>query len=523
MTRWFNIAGPCFPREHYMIPPERRLGEARAFIEQGRYFSLVAGRQTGKTTSVRWLRDHYNQAGEMLAVWVDLETAREQPDPAVALRTVLGSLERSFARDLPAVPLPDAALTEAWLRDPASAFLRYLRAACEAAPKPLVLLFDEADCLAGAAMVSFLTQLRELYLTRDDAPSPRSVALVGARAVRDYLLSAEDRRFVRWLGTASPFNVTVENVGLAAFTATEVGELTAQHTAETGQRFEPEAVARVHDLSRGHPWLVNALCDQCTRRDVTDRAVAITSAHVDAAKETIIVERRTHIDSLLAKLREERVRRVIDPMIAGSTVPASQLDDDIAYVLGLGLCRVAEGRCEPANPIYREVIVRTLTYGTQVSLEQKTAWYLRPDGTLDAPKLMAAWQEFWREDGHLAAEGFAYKESGPHLMLMAFLQRVVNGGGRIDREYALGKRALDLLVTWRAGDVTQRIALELKVWRHPNTEAKGLAQLADYLDALGLDEGWLVVFRNDPSLDWDARITHRTEAVGARRIHVVGC
>jgi hypothetical protein len=96
------------------------------------------------------------------------------------------------------------------------------------------------------------------------------------------------------------------------------------------------------------------------------------------------------------------------------------------------------------------------------------------------PKLMAAWQEFWREDGHLAAEGFAYKESGPHLMLMAFLQRVVNGGGRIDREYALGKGALDLLITWK----TQRIAIEVKLRRDTETEARRTgAGAVRYLEA----------------------------------------
>ena len=68
MTRWFHIAGPCDPREHYMIPPERRLTEARALIEQGRFFSLVAGRQTGKTTSVLWLLDHLNAGGERSAL-----------------------------------------------------------------------------------------------------------------------------------------------------------------------------------------------------------------------------------------------------------------------------------------------------------------------------------------------------------------------------------------------------------------------------------------------------------------------
>jgi hypothetical protein len=164
-----------------------------------------------------------------------------------------------------------------------------------------------------------------------------------------------------WLGSASPFNITAENVTLAAFTEAEVAELVAQHTEETGQRFEPEAVAHLHYLSAGHPWLVNALADQATRRDVPDRTVAITAAHIEAAKETIILERRTHIDSLLARLREDRVRRVLDPMLAGGTTADGCSTTTFAYVAGLGLLRKAGGRWIVANPIYREVIPRTLT------------------------------------------------------------------------------------------------------------------------------------------------------------------
>ena len=95
---------------------------------------------------------------------------------------------------------------------------------------------------------------------------------------------------------------------------------------------------------------------------------------------------------------------------------------------------------------------------------------------------MSAWQTFWRKDGHVAAEGFSYRESGPHLMMMAFLQRVVNGGGRIDREYALGKGALDLLITWK----TQRIALELKLRRDKDCPMCGdHPTIKEYIDYEG--------------------------------------
>ena len=84
-------------------------------------------------------------------------------------------------------------------------------------------------------------------------------------------------------------------------------------------------------------------------------------AHVEAAKETIILERRSHIDSLVARLREPRVCRILGPMLAGTSLPMDPLDDDLGYVLGLGLVRVQRGEIQIANPIYREVIPRALT------------------------------------------------------------------------------------------------------------------------------------------------------------------
>jgi len=221
----------------------------------------------------------------------------------------------------------------------------------------------------------------------------------------------------------------------------------------------------------------------------------------------------------VARLREERVRRILDPMLAGEATPEDILDDDAAYVHGMGLIRRMGGEWQIANPIYREVVPRALTFMRQMSIHVKEGAYVRADGSLDMPKLMTEWQKFWRIDGHLAAEGFLYRESGPHLMLMAFLQRVINGGGRIEREYGLGRRALDLLVTWKG----ERHAIETKIRRDTETEADALQQVDDYLDTLGLQEGWLVMFDLRSKLPWAERVWRRTEEIGARRIHIVGC
>jgi len=519
MLPYFNTSGPCIPGEHYMLPPERRLGHVRQLIESRRYFTLHAGRQTGKTTSAMWLADHLEASGRWHALWVDLETARETPDVGNAMAAILAAFERALAWRHPGLSRPSSAEIDAMLATPKSALLAYLTQLADRSPRPLVLLLDEVDGLVGEAMVSFLTQIRHGYIERSRVPFPASVVLVGQRQVRDYALREEDRKAMAWLGTTSPFNITAEATTLGPFSEAEVGELLEQHTAATGQRFSDEAVERIWELGRGHPWLSNALADQIVRRDVEDRAVELTATHVDAAKETIILERRTHIDSLVARLREDRVRRVIAPMLTGGSVEGDTLDDDFAYVVGLGLARERDGRFEIANPIYAEIIPRALTHPRQIQIANEPAWYVRPDGTLDLPKLMADWQVFWREDGHLAAEGFHYREAGPHLMLMAFLQRVVNGGGKIEREYGLGRRALDLVVEWRG----QRHAIEVKLRRGTVTEERALDQVAEYLERLGLEEGWLVLFDLRETVGWEERLVTREVEHRGRRVHVVGC
>jgi hypothetical protein len=516
MIPHFNTAGVCIPGEHYMLSPEPRFRHVMRLVDERKYFTLHAGRQTGKSTSARWLVDTYNAGDRYRALWLDVQTAREQPDPAAAFRTILTKVELAYRMYWPDGPVLDK---EDLLRDTGTTILRLFQQLAEASGRPLVVLVDEADGLVGPTMVSFLTQLRDGYLSRSSIPFPHSMALIGMRQVRDYALSEEDRRAVSWLGTTSPFNITAEAATLEPFTREDVHELLLQHTTHTGQPWETEAMDRIYDLSQGHPWLVNAMADQVVNRDVEDRSVRVTAEHVEAAKETIIQQRRTHIDSLLARLRDDRVRRILEPMLAGSRVGHDVLNDDFAYVVALGLVTRRSGVWEVANPIYREVIVRELTFVQQTQLRYEAAWYVRSDGTLDMGKLMAAWQKFWRRDGHLAAEGFHYREAGPHLMLMAFLQRVLNGGGSLQREYGLGRGAVDLVVGWHG----EQHVIELKLRRDTETEAEAIEQVARYLDTIGLDEGWLVLFDLRKDVAWEDKLFVREVEHGGKRVRVVGC
>lgn len=160
----FNTAGPCVEGEHYMLPPGDRVKRALELVDDGKFFSLVAGHQTGKTTCARWMVAQYNRGDRYRALWVDLQTARDTPDPALAMPVVLDKVWDVTRRTLPG--LLDGVELPGLLAVPGTALLHVIRAIAARSALPLVIFFDEADGLVGAAMVSFLSQLRDGYLDR---------------------------------------------------------------------------------------------------------------------------------------------------------------------------------------------------------------------------------------------------------------------------------------------------------------------------------------------------------------------
>jgi hypothetical protein len=350
------------------------------------------------------------------------------------------------------------------------------------------------------------------------------------RDVRDYRIHSDREKTIITGGSA--FNIKAESLRLGDFTQAEVERLYAQHTAETNQPFEPAALAAVWDLTQGQPWLVNALgYETCFKmKEGRDRTRPIIAEMVYQAKENLIQRRETHLDQLADKLREDRVRQVIQALLVSGDEPAVLPEDDLEYVEDLGLIR-RKPSTAIANPIYREIIPRALTSVTQDMLAYETAWYVKPDGRLDLPKLLDAFQQFFREHSESWVERFDYKEAGPQLLLQAFLQRIVNAGGRVEREYGLGRRRTDLLVVWSYPDGVQRAVIELKVLHTAGaalrrsleaTLAEGLAQTWEYDDRCGAEEAHLVIFDRTPDKAWEDKLFRREENYRGRAITVWG-
>ena len=533
VPRFFNTAGPIKQDLHYNVDPLKRidLNEIMDLIQQQKYFILHAPRQTGKTSCLLALRDYLNEQGDYIAVYANVEAgqaARNDVDAVIhaAVGTIAERVGTVLDNDLAWDIYKELCRKDVQVNMMLTSFLKRL---CETLDKPLLLFIDEIDALVGDSLVSVLRQIRAGY---DQRPQhfPISIVLCGVRDVRDYRIVLSNQDIITG---GSAFNIKAKSLRLGNFSKEEIHELYMQHTAATGQVFDEACFPMIWEATEGQPWLTNALGYEVTMemKENRDRSIRIIPEMIYKAQERIIYRRDTHIDILIDKLREDRVRSVIAPILANEDGEVEQhlKEDDIQYVIDLGL--IVRGKpLRIANAIYKEVIPRELTWARQQTLIQQSAWYMNPDNSINMEKLLTDFQQFFRENADSWIERFDYKESGPQLLLQAFLQRVVNGGGYIDREYGLGRGRTDLLITKplteQYGGPFQRIVLELKIFRSNMEETirKGLAQTAEYMDKCGgtINEGHFILFDRRPNRPWEEKIWHRTEHYNGRTIEVWG-
>ncbi|MDR1424472.1 MAG: ATP-binding protein [Azoarcus sp.] len=531
MERFFNTAGPIIPEDHYHIDLLSRVDwpDIRQLIDEKRYFVLHAPRQTGKTSTLLAIMEVLNREDRFACAYANIEGAQAaRGDETRGIPAACSAIARSLALYLDRPELNDWYRREGQSIEPQDRLTQLLAHWARTSPKPTVLFLDEVDALVGDTLISLLRQIRAGYAERPNA-FPQSIVLCGVRDVRDYRLHMSGGAVITG---GSAFNIKAESLRMGNFTREETESLWRQHTTETRQTFDEAIFPELWEDTAGQPWLVNALGYEVTRkiRANRDRTRPITLASYMEAREQLIQSRATHLDQLADKLKEERVCSVVGAILASETDQLRVPPADLEYVADLGLIQTRP-QVRISNRIYREIIPRELTWSTQVMISnQEQAWYITPDHRLDMPKLLAAFQQFFREHADVWADGFDYKEAASQLLMQAFLQRIVNGGGRINREYGLGRRRTDLFIEWPLdadqglfGPI-QRIVIELKLL-HGSLEtvmATGLEQTVDYAKRAGADEAHLFIFDRESGRPWDERVWRREEAFGGQDVMVWG-
>ena len=532
MPRFFNNAGPIKPEMHYHLPLLQRLDweEIQQLIRDQRYFVLHAPRQTGKTSTLLAMMKALNASGDYACAYANIEGAQaargdETQGIPAACDALVNAIDVYLQR-------PDLL---SWYEEkkqglaPQHLLTQVLQEWARSSDKPTILLLDEVDSLVGDTLISLLRQIRAGYAQRPEY-FPQSIVLCGVRDVRDYRMEQEGAQVITG---GSAFNIKAESLRMGNFTEEESRRLWLQHTEETGQQFDAAIFPELWEDTRGQPWLVNALGYEVTwkYKAARDRSQPISLTDYMAAREQLIQSRTTHLDQLSDKLRETRVHGIISRLLSTEEANTEGLkSDDLQYVADLGLITLHPS-VRISNRIYQEVLPRELTWPTQVMIaNQETHWYVDSDHRLNMPKLLTAFQQFFREHSDSWSAGFDYREAAPQLLMQAFLQRIINGGGRISREYGLGRKRTDLFIEWPLDPQQgmhgplQRIVIELKLLRGTlkSVIAKGLAQTVDYCQRVGADEAHLVIFNRDPRMTWSKKLWQRQATHAGAKVTIWG-
>ena len=532
MEKFFNTAGPMINEDHYYISSFERFDyeEIEYLIAQKRYFVLHAPRQTGKTSALLEMMDRINSEKKYCCLYANIETAQTSRENITnGIRTVCEAIARS-AR----IFIKNSDLSK-WLRENKreieagellTTFLEYWT---QNSSKPTILFIDEVDALIGDTLISLLRQLRNGYNQRPSA-FPTSIILCGIRDVKDYRIRTKDNEIITG---GSAFNIKTTSLTLKNFTYEECKKLWLQHTKHTGQKFEESIFPKLWSDTKGQPWLVNALAYELTWKNKIlrkEREKLITLEHYKKAREILIHSRATHLDQLIDKLQEPRVHKVVSAILSGKKSFSDIKSDDQQYVQDLGLI-VTKPKVAISNDIYKETIPRELTWVTQTRILNEPHWYIKKNNSIDMIKLLKAFQQFFRENADSWIEKFDYKEAGPQLLLQAFLQRIVNGGGRINREYGLGRKRTDIFIEYPTdkklgffGENIQRIVIETKLLYSnlDKTINDGLKQIFEYSDLVGAKEQHLIIFNRDGDETWEDKIWIKEKSYNGKKIFVWG-
>lgn len=490
MAREFNIFGPVDPRFHYHVDRKAVKAAMRQKIDKGRYFTLNAARQTGKTTLFREVITEIEREGEHFGLLLDFETLRGY-NRAEFYYWLHQKTVESWQ-----IAHPSDEETLAWLEgyevQEQNAFGLLLRSLGERLGKLGVLIIDEFDAIGAELAEPMLAVFREMYLHRTHAGyyPLQSIILVGVRNIPALLG-----------GSQSPFNIA-DQYELPYFTSVETEDLLRQHTVETGQPYAAELFQAVYQESEGQPFLVNRLGQLLTETIVPERTAMIGRSHLRQAVDRLLQEDNAHFASIVSKAMPHR--SVLLPILFYDEKRTKFRDPVTKELIMYGVLRVVEDGfgnqiARIANPIYRKVLILAFTPPSgDVPLNGSFRHRYVVEGVLDFEGLLAAFQKMMTEHGITLLRSKKTDrplEIGGQYLLLSYLTAALDSiGGHVTLESLNSAGEMDLLVFYRGS----RFIIESKIWYTAKRFAAGQQQLAAYLDAAHQDKGFMILFSEQP-------------------------
>jgi hypothetical protein len=491
--RVFEKSGLVIPDMSYYVPLENVVNadkqDIQTMIDRGRYFSIFAPRQSGKTTflteTCSQLHDDPTYAAIILSFqrYKDLDKTQFYALIEKALYSQLinrlrevGCLKFDEIQQFLARHHLFDHISFGQLFEELNRILQF---------KKIVIFIDEFDGIPPAELGNFLTSLRELYQEYKGKKQKAlySVGLVGIRNITKLVV-----------GGVSPFNIA-DQVTLPPFTLENIRDLYGQYTVETNQPFTAAAVQKVHEETAGQPWLVNRLGTIFTMDIKPETVDPIDEPDVEKAIQILLKEKNDHFDNLYEKAKlykETFVEIVFDH------VKYKPNHEEQSWLEQYGLIKNENGSAVVANNIYKSRFVETFFDEVNVPEPGETplTTYGLPGDRLDMKRVLLDFNRYITQIGVNAfyQEEKPYEKTGKFLLTAWLYQLVRSGDGELRHEVPGGLGRMDILLTYKR----KKYIIEIKVNRYEDIDEilnEGITQLSGkYLATEAVDEGYLVIF-----------------------------
>jgi len=460
-----------------------------ALADDGAYFVINRPRQFGKTTLLDFFARALQASKDYVPALLSFESFVQRYD--ITETEFYRSVAQRIVEELEIVKAASADLKidEANIGS-RNDFLVWLRETCQLLSRKLVLLIDEIDAVPETVVIGFLSGLREMFLARDRKPAPHAVCLVGVHDIKN--LKARYREETQSIGSVSPFNIAID-YELPPFSRKNIQQYFLQHTQETRQTFDEKVVQRVHEVTNGHPWLVSMLARLMAEEIVRNRKRRIQLEHAEAAIQKLLASRNPNFESLFKNARKPRFFPIVLDLLTGRRSRYNIQRDDIDLGVKYGVFSEQDGQLVIANSIYVQALYQHFEEEVKGSAvgEIVTGNRLHDKrGRLDFRRVFDKFQAFMKSKGAVVAKHPEFEEMFGQLLLLSYLDILVNGKGWTFKEVQSGKSRIDVLCCYK----NQKEVVELKLWYGERRYEAGLNQLAKYLDNESLDHGYLVVF-----------------------------
>jgi hypothetical protein len=488
--RMFEDAGLVDPRSAFHVDLESVVNtknqDLKTMVDRGRYFSIFAPRQSGKTTFLEGFCLDLEKDSIYVPIILSFQRYKNLDIPAF-YQQIQKELYNQLASRLTSVDCP--------CRDAARSYLdshqltnhislgelfEELNQLLEL--KKIVIFIDEFDGIPENELENFLTTLRELYqkYKKRKDKALYSVGLVGIRNITKLIV-----------GGVSPFNIA-DQVKLPPFSLKNVRDLYAQYSEETNQPFTDEAIKTVYTETAGQPWLVNRLGTILTVEIKPETTEPINQGDVAEAVEILLYEDNSHFDNITEKAKQNK-ETFIDVVFNGvEYIPG---DEEQALLLTHGLIKSEGKDIRVCNPIYKKRFTKTFFREARATVDIANKGYFTAGGFLNMEAIISDFEEYIMQIGVNAfyAGKKPYEKTGQFLLTAWLYQFVEGGKGELRFETPTGLGRMDILLTY--GD--RKYIVETKINRSniKKTLERAIDQLCEkYLLTEQSDEGCIVVY-----------------------------